>query len=69
LLVLTNICFQEFNETQKELQELAKKFTAQEVTPRAAEFDRKPDYPWEIYKKAHQIGLLNGHIPEKYGKK
>ena len=25
-------------------------------------------YPWEIIKKAHSLGLLNGHIPESCGK-
>jgi acyl-CoA dehydrogenase len=25
------------------------------------------EYPWEIIKSAHSAGLLNTHIPEKYG--
>lgn len=24
-------------------------------------------YPWPVIKAAHQVGLLNTHIPEKYG--
>ena len=24
-------------------------------------------YPWEIMKKAHALGLMNGHIPQEYG--
>lgn len=25
------------------------------------------EYPWEIIKAAHGVGLLNTHIPEEYG--
>lgn len=25
------------------------------------------EYPWEVIKKAHAVGLLNTHIPEEYG--
>jgi len=24
-------------------------------------------YPWPIVKKAHALGLINTHIPQKYG--
>ena len=24
-------------------------------------------YPWDVIKKAHALGLLNGHIPEHCG--
>ncbi|CAH1954918.1 unnamed protein product [Acanthoscelides obtectus] len=58
----------ELNETQKEFQELARKFTREEIIPVAAEYDRTGKYPWDILKKAHAIGLMNGHIPEEYGK-
>ncbi|CAH1954917.1 unnamed protein product [Acanthoscelides obtectus] len=57
----------ELNETQKEFQELARKFTREEIIPVAAEYDRTGKYPWDILKKAHAIGLMNGHIPEEYG--
>lgn len=53
----------ELNETQQEFQELARKFTAEEIIPVAAEHDRTGAFPWEVIKKAHAIGLMNGHIP------
>ncbi|XP_075230410.1 medium-chain acyl-CoA dehydrogenase [Lycorma delicatula] len=53
----------ELNETQAEFQELARKFTAEEIIPVAAEHDRTGEFPWEIIKKAHAVGLMNGHIP------
>lgn len=49
------------------MQELARKFTRDEIIPRAAEFDNSGEFPWEIVKKAHSVGLMNGHIPAEYG--
>ncbi|KAG7189504.1 hypothetical protein KM043_017195 [Ampulex compressa] len=54
-------------ETQQEMQELARKFTKEEIIPVAAEYDRSGKYPWEIIKKAWSIGLLNRHIPQHCG--
>lgn len=49
------------------MQAVARKFTKEEIIPRAAELDRTGEYPWEIIRKAHATGLLNGHIPESVG--
>lgn len=49
------------------MQAVARKFTKEEVIPRAAELDRTGEYPWAIVKKAWETGLLNGHIPESVG--
>ncbi|XP_028133891.1 probable medium-chain specific acyl-CoA dehydrogenase, mitochondrial [Diabrotica virgifera virgifera] len=55
------------NDTQREFQELARKFTREEIIPVAAEHDRTGKYPLDILKKAWALGLTNNHIPEKYG--
>jgi len=61
-------CFSfELTEDQKDYQELARKFTAEEVIPKAAHHDKTGEYPWEIIKKASEIGLVNSHIPQEYG--
>jgi len=57
----------ELNDTQKEFQELARKFTEEEIIPVAAEHDKTGKFPWEIVKKAHSLGLMNGHIPAHCG--
>ncbi|KAG5334699.1 ACADM protein, partial [Acromyrmex charruanus] len=49
------------------MQELARKFTKEEIIPVAAEYDRTGKYPWDIVKKAWSIGLLNKHIPQHCG--
>ncbi|EEZ99771.1 medium-chain specific acyl-CoA dehydrogenase, mitochondrial [Tribolium castaneum] len=55
------------NDTQKEFQELARKFAREEIIPVAAEYDKTGKYPWDIIKKAWEIGLMNGHIPQEIG--
>ncbi|XP_046390177.1 probable medium-chain specific acyl-CoA dehydrogenase, mitochondrial isoform X1 [Ischnura elegans] len=57
----------ELNETQREFQELARKFTREEIIPKAAEYDKTMAYPWDIVKKAWSLGLMNGHIPTHCG--
>ncbi|XP_076286325.1 medium-chain acyl-CoA dehydrogenase [Lasioglossum baleicum] len=57
----------EVTDTQREMQELARKFTKEEIIPVAAEHDRTGKYPWEIIKKAWSVGLLNKEIPEYLG--
>ncbi|XP_001599017.1 probable medium-chain specific acyl-CoA dehydrogenase, mitochondrial [Nasonia vitripennis] len=65
-LASRNISF-DLNDTQKEMLELAQKFTREEIIPVAAKYDRSGEYPWEIVKKAWSVGLLNHHIPQSVG--
>ena len=55
------------SDDQREFQDLARKFTREEIIPHAAHYDKVSEYPWDIVKKAHSVGLMNGHIPPEYG--
>ena len=33
----------------------------------AAAHDKSGEYPWQVIKKAYEVGLINSHIPQKYG--
>jgi acyl-CoA dehydrogenase len=55
------------NEEQKALQKLAHDFAEKEIRPRAAHHDETGEYPWELIKKAHELGLMNTHVPEAFG--
>ncbi|XP_033642762.1 medium-chain specific acyl-CoA dehydrogenase, mitochondrial-like [Asterias rubens] len=57
----------ELSDEQKEYQELARKFTKEEIIPKAAEHDKTGEYPVEIIKKAFDLGLMNSHIPASVG--
>jgi len=57
----------ELNDEAREIIDLAEKFARDEIIPKAAEHDRTGEYPWEIIKKAHQIGIMNLHVPQSCG--
>lgn len=61
-----NISF-DLTEEQKEFQEVARKFTREEIIPNAPKYDKSGEYPWDLIKKAHSIGMLNNHIPQEVG--
>jgi acyl-CoA dehydrogenase len=52
---------------QKELQKLAREFAQNEIAPAALQLDKTGEYPYEILRKAHSLGLLNLTIEEQYG--
>lgn len=54
-------------EETKQLQESARTFSRNVIAPVAPKHDKSGEYPWEIIKQAHGLGLLNTHIPEAYG--
>jgi acyl-CoA dehydrogenase len=60
------LCFK-LSEDQKQYRELALKFAKEEIIPVAGEHDRTGDYPWDLIKKAHEIGLLNAEVPAHCG--
>jgi len=55
------------NAEQKEVLDLAEQFTANEIIPVAADYDKSGEFPWPVIKKAHEVGLMNLHIDPKYG--
>ncbi|CAD7080767.1 unnamed protein product [Hermetia illucens] len=59
-------CFS-LSDEQREMQDVARKFAREEILPRAAHHDKTGEYPWEIIKKAWEVGLLNNHIPAEIG--
>ena len=52
---------------QKNLRELAHDFAAKEIRPVAWELDKDGGWPQAIIDKAHEVGLMNTHVPEEYG--
>lgn len=57
----------ELSAEQREYRDLARKFAAEEIIPKAAHHDKTGEYPWDLVKKAFDLGLINTHIPTKYG--
>jgi len=57
----------QLTEEQQMLQQMARDFTAKEITPVAEEYDREAKFPEDIFHKARELGIANMNIPEEYG--
>lgn len=55
------------SEEQEQLRDLAHDFAKNEMRPVAEHHDKTGEFPWEVIKKAHELGLMNTHIPERFG--
>jgi acyl-CoA dehydrogenase len=62
----TGISF-ELSDEQKALRHLAREFAENEIRPKAAEYDERSTHPKDVVEKAHEVGLMNPHIPEEFG--
>ncbi len=52
---------------QREIQELAQRFTADRITPFAAEWDEKSHYPVDVWKAAGELGFGAIYVSEASG--
>ena len=52
---------------QKALRQLAHDFAEREIRPKEKEYDEHSTHPADVIAKAHELGLMNVHIPEAYG--
>ena len=54
-------------EEQRALRALAHEFAEQEIRPRAAAYDEHQTHPADLIAEAHELGLMNVHVPEEQG--
>ena len=52
---------------QRELRALAREFAEKEIRPRSAEYDEGSVHPVDVIATAHELGLMNLHVPESLG--
>jgi acyl-CoA dehydrogenase len=52
---------------QTALRELAHEFAEKEIRPKAAEYDEHGTHPADVLAKAHEVGLMNPHVPGELG--
>src|SRR5215210_4268488 len=62
----TGVSF-ELTDEQRELRRLGREFAEKEIRPKAAAYDEDSTHPADIVAKAHDVGLMNPHIPEEFG--
>ncbi|KAK1786261.1 hypothetical protein P4O66_017961 [Electrophorus voltai] len=57
----------DLTDQQKEFQEVARKFSREEIIPVAQDYDKSAEYPVPLIRRAWELGLMNAHIPEDCG--
>src|SRR5215218_9253203 len=57
----------ELTSEQRDLRALAHEFAEKEIRPKAAEYDEHSTHPADVVAKAHEVGLMNLHVPESLG--
>ncbi len=57
----------DLTQEQEAVRDMAHKFAAHEIRPIAAECDREGVFPLELFRKAFDLGLMSGFLPEEYG--
>src|ERR671935_3146617 len=55
------------SDEQKALRDLAHDFAEREIRPKERDYDERSTHPADVIAKAHELGLMNVHIPEAYG--
>jgi len=58
----------QLTEEQEEIRSAVREFAEKEFTPELArEFDRREEFPFELYKKASELGFIGLHFEEEHG--
>ncbi len=57
----------ELTDAQRMLQEMVREFSEKEIKPRAAEIDRTDEFPWDLWKRMADLGILSMTLPPEYG--
>lgn len=55
------------SDQQRTLQDMARRFAAEEIAPRAAQYDQTGEFPRELIKGAWELGMMSTCVPEELG--
>ena len=57
----------DFSEEQALFRRTVREFAKKEIAPKIRDAERKGEFPWELYRKMGQAGLLGLRYPRQYG--
>jgi alkylation response protein AidB-like acyl-CoA dehydrogenase len=55
------------SEDHKMVRDMVRKLATEEIAPKAAEYDRTREFPWDNIKKMAELGLMGVTVPEEFG--
>src|SRR5436853_7394276 len=55
------------SQEERQLLDSVKALARDEITPRAAEYDRTAEFPWDNIRAINALGLNSMFVPEAYG--
>ena len=55
------------NDKQKAIRDMARKFAAEVIVPRAAEMERSEEHPYDVIAKMGELGMMGIPFPSRYG--
>lgn len=57
----------DFSEEQELFRRTVRDFAKKEIAPKISAYERKREWPWELYKKMGKMGLLGLRFPREFG--
>lgn len=57
----------DLSEEQEMIRNTVREFAEKELAPRVNEAEEKGEFPWEVIRKASNLGFLGATIPQEYG--
>ena len=57
----------QLNEEQRMYRRMVRDFAEREIAPRAEEIDATDEFPWDIFHRMGELGILGLPFPEEYG--
>jgi len=57
----------DLTDEQRMLRDMVREFTEREIRPRASEIDRTDEFPWDLWRRMADLGLLGMTLPPEYG--
>ncbi len=57
----------ELTDAQRLIRDMVREFAENEIRPRAAEIDRTDEFPWDLWKRMAELGILGMTLPPEFG--
>jgi alkylation response protein AidB-like acyl-CoA dehydrogenase len=57
----------DLTDEQRMLRDMVRNFAEKEIRPRAAEIDQTDEFPWDLWKRMAELGILGMTLPPEYG--